>query len=656
MKKFMNAALAFALLAAGCSASSTVPAGTNEAASSDAASEDLYFVYGTDVKSLDYVTSMSHSDIEINENLVDGLTETDRYGNYIPCLAESYEKNEDATEWTFKLRQGVKWVTNSGEHYADVKADDFVAGLQHATEFGSQMLPLVQGLIVGLDDYANGRTQDFSTVGVEAVDDYTVVYHLTKPCTYFDTMAAFGILLPVNREFLEAQGEGCKLGAPDKQACSFGDAGDLSRILYNGAYIFTANDAKSKQVLVKNPNYWDEEHVYINKMTFIYIDGSDPSATVTGFEQPENPYCAASLLTSSDKFEEYLEQYKDIRFTGEQDTSTFGTTFNLNRVNYNHTYKQTDKQKEDTKKAILNKNFRLAFKFAHDRVAEVSSVVDETIARNAIRNTEIPYAFVKTSDGVPYGDLVSQASEFDFDLHEGQDPFTNKELVKKHLDLAKEELPEVEWPIHLDLMIDETIKSGVARVTSIAQSVKDNSDGDIIIDLSYVDADTFANSAYFSTGPRDADWDISVSTGWGPDYMDPMTYLHIFSPVDGETVSSTMGIDLLEVGSAENNKVIEQVGLLKYQELLEEADAIVDDNDARYRKFAEAEALLLDNALFLPGTTLLGSVNWRISRVEPFQAGYGLDKKKHAKIRKEPISSEEYAKLRAEWKKVREGQ
>ena len=64
-----------------------------------------------------------------------------------------------------------------GEEYGEVKAQDFVTGLKHAADKKSQALYLVQDSIKGLDDYVNGKTTDFSTVGVKATDDYTVVLY-----------------------------------------------------------------------------------------------------------------------------------------------------------------------------------------------------------------------------------------------------------------------------------------------------------------------------------------------------------------------------------------------------------------------------------------------------------------------------------------------
>ena len=88
----------------------------------------------SEIANMDYVTTALATDHEINVNFVDGLVETDRFGAYVPSLSTGWEPNADATEWTFHVREGVKWVTNTGEEYADVTAEDFVTGLRHAAE------------------------------------------------------------------------------------------------------------------------------------------------------------------------------------------------------------------------------------------------------------------------------------------------------------------------------------------------------------------------------------------------------------------------------------------------------------------------------------------------------------------------------------------
>ena len=378
MKKILCASLA-ALLVAGCNGGKTV---------NETKSEDAYYVFSTDVQTLDWHMSQRATDAEVTANCVDALTETNSYNNYIGALAESWEANEEKTEWTFHLRD-AKWVTNTGEDYEPVTADDFVAGLQHLADFDGPTLWIAGSFVEGLADYADGKTTDFSTVGVEAVDEKTVKYTLTAPTPFFNTIVANNAFWPVNRDFLESKGDGCKLGDPDTSNCGYGAPTDPSSILYNGAYIIDELVSKSSQKLHKNEAYWDAEHVYVNKISRVYNDGSDPAATVKGFEQAENPFYMATLLTTAPDFAKYLEQYKDYAYTGIQNAYSFGMNFNLNRVNYENSNK-TAAQFADSKAALLNSSFRRALKFALDRVSYMATAVDPSIAEKALRTIECP--------------------------------------------------------------------------------------------------------------------------------------------------------------------------------------------------------------------------------------------------------------------------
>ena len=660
MKKILCASLA-ALLVAGCNGGKTV---------NETKSEDAYYVFSTDVQTLDWHMSQRATDAEITSNCVDALTETNSYNNYIGALAESWEANEEKTEWTFHLRD-ANWVTNTGEVYAPVTADDFVAGLQHLADFDGPTLWIAGSFVEGLADYADGKTTDFSTVGVEAVDEKTVKYTLTAPTPFFNTIVANNAFWPVNRDFLESKGDGCKLGDPDTSNCGYGAPTDPSSILYNGAYIIDELVSKSSQKLHKNEAYWDAEHVYVNKISRVYNDGSDPAATVKGFEQAENPFYMATLLTTAPDFAKYLEQYKDYAYTGIQNAYSFGMNFNLNRVNYENSNK-TAAQFADSKAALLNSSFRRALKFALDRVSYMATAVDPSIAEKALRTIECPWDFVTTSDGRAYGELVQAASEDPtIDLSEGQDSIYNPEKAQAELAKAKTEL-NVSWPIILDVLVDEADPSNISQASSLEQSVEASLGVENVdIQIHPVDDDTYTGSSYTSNGPQDACWDISTSTGWGYDYVDPKSYLSIFSPVNGDVIRNSMGLnyygenqfDGIEltgpngeaVSSDEANKAndaaIEASGLLTYQEMIDEAYAINDDLDKRYEAEAKAEAYLLDNALYVNIQTQTRAVNWTLSRIKPFTNKYlNYSNMKGVIIQKDPVTAEEYQAAYEQWK------
>lgn len=161
---------------------------------SSSAETKFGYVYSSDPETLDYVTSGKATTSDLVTNGVDGLLENDKYGNLVPSMAKSWTVSKDGLTYTYKLRKGAKWYTSEGEEYAEVKAQDFVTGLKHAADKKSEALYLVQNSIKGLDAYVNGQTKDFSTVGVKAVDDYTVQYTLNKPEPYWNSKTTSAIM------------------------------------------------------------------------------------------------------------------------------------------------------------------------------------------------------------------------------------------------------------------------------------------------------------------------------------------------------------------------------------------------------------------------------------------------------------------------------
>lgn len=180
---------------------------------------------------MNYLAENRAATSDIVANLVDGLLENDQYGNIIPSLAEDWTVSQDGLTYTYKLRKDAKWFTSEGEEYAPVTAQDFVTGLQYAADKKSEALYLVQDSVAGLDDYITGKTSDFSTVGVKALDDQTVQYTLVKPELYWNSkhlQRYFFLLMQISWN----------------QRDDFGKA-DPSSILYNGPFLMKALVSKS---------------------------------------------------------------------------------------------------------------------------------------------------------------------------------------------------------------------------------------------------------------------------------------------------------------------------------------------------------------------------------------------------------------------------
>ena len=359
---------------------------------SSSATKTYNYVYSSDPSSLNYLAENRATTNDIVTNLVDGLMENDQYGNYVPSLAEDWTVSQDGLTYTYKLRKDAKWYTYEGEEYAPVTAQDFVTGLKYAADKKSEALYLVQDSVAGLDDYINGKTSDFSTVGVKAIDDQTVQYTLTRPEPYWNSKTTSTILFPVNADFLKSKGD------------DFGKV-DPSSILYNGPFLMKSFVSKSVIEFKKNPNYWDEKNVFVDDVKLAYYDGSDQDALARNFA--EGVYSYARLYPNSSSFEGIKEKNKDNIIYSMQNATSYYLNFNLDRKSYNFTSKSSDIEKKSTQEAVLNKNFRQAFNYAYNRTAYGAQSQGEEGATKIIRNLVVPPTFVSIN-GKDFGDVVSE--------------------------------------------------------------------------------------------------------------------------------------------------------------------------------------------------------------------------------------------------------
>ena len=132
-----------------------------------------------DITTLDYVYNNKSSNGDYTSNFIEGLLTQDSHGTLIPGMAKEWSCNEDASVWTFVIRDDAVWMTNEGEEYDAVKPEDWITGMQHAVATGSETLGLVSSLIVGLEDYIAG-TATWDAVGIKA-DGNTLTYELPQP-------------------------------------------------------------------------------------------------------------------------------------------------------------------------------------------------------------------------------------------------------------------------------------------------------------------------------------------------------------------------------------------------------------------------------------------------------------------------------------------
>ena len=606
------------------------------------------YVYTQDPDTLDYSISNKKSTSEFTGNAIDGLLEVDKYGNLIPSLAKDWTVSKDGLTYTYKLRKGVKWMTSEGEEYGEVKAQDFVTGLKHAADKKSQAIYLVQKSVKGLDDYVSGKTSDFSTVGVKAIDNYTVQYTLSQPESFWNSKTTMGILMPVNGEFLKSKGD------------NYGQGTSPSSILYCGPYLIKSITSKSSAILEKNPTYWDADNVKISKVKLTYYDGQDSESLIRGFDNGD--YTVARVFPNGSNYKSVEKKHKDDIVYTDQGSSTYNLSFNIDRQAYEITKKTTDTQKTSTKKAILNKDFRQAIMFAFNRKAYVAQTNGEAGANKVIRNTFTPPNFVQI-DGKQFGDAVEKDLEAYRDewkgvsVADGKDTLYNPTKAKEEFAKAKADLQAqgVEFPIHLDLPTSSTYTEGIKQAQSFKQSVESTLGAEnIVIDLNMISEDDLQRVTYFAESASQQDWDLNNNLGWGPDYTDPSSYIDITSGKSGENANSYFGFD-----AGTDNAAAKAAGFDEYDQLIEDAHNETKDVNKRYEKYAAAQAWLTDSALLIPIHS--DGASPVVRKTVPYSAAFAWTghkgqsfNYKYLEVQDKVVSAKDYDKARDQWKKEKE--
>lgn len=434
-----------------------------------------------------------------------------------------------------------------------------------------------------------GKQQIFLVLGVKATDDYTVVYTLNHPESFWNSKTTMGVLAPVNEDFLASKGD------------DFGKPTDVTSILYNGPYLLKGLTSKSSIEMTKNQNYWDKQNVFIDDIKLSFFDGQDADSLGRGFD--EGHYPAAPLFKNSANYERLKEKYKDNIVYGQQHGGVFYISTNIDRVNYNHTAKTSDAEKTSTKKALLNKDFRQALAFAVDRKAGISQVFGDEVGPRKLRTSFTPPTFVQVGDQT-FGQVTKTELDKldniwkDVSLDDAQDSLHNVDKAKAKFEAAKKTLQAdgVQFPIHLDLPISSSNPDFIRQVQSYKQSIEEALGSDnVVVDIQQVSDDELGSMTTLATSNANTDWDINAVSGWSPDFADPSTYLDVFDPTSGPSLLGALG-----VAPGTDNPVIKTVGLDKYKELIDDANSEKTDLQKRYSKYAKAQAWLSDSALVTP--------------------------------------------------------
>lgn len=522
--------------------------------------------YASDPVTWDGLATSRAADTDAIINTYDGLMEYDVEGTLQPALAESYEVSDDGLTYTFHLRKDVKWTDSQGREVDTVKADDFVAGMQHMCDAQGGLEYLVQGVIKNVSQYISGEVTDFDEVGVKAVDDYTVEYTLEEPCSYFMTMLGYTIFMPMSRSYYQSQGG--KFGAEyDSSAADYQYGKDSNSIVYCGPYLVTNATAKNTIVFKLSDSYWNKDNVNIKTLTWLFNDQSDVTKMYTDAKAGTVDYVNLNTSTmETAKSEGLYDQYAVVSDT---DATSFMGFYNINRTatanaNDGTTAKSTksDEEIQRTNKALQNVHFRRAISFAADRGAYNAQQVGEDLKYTSLRNTFTPGYFVSLSKdttiqingtdttfpaGTYYGEIVQKQIDADgvkikvWDAEnktsDGFDGWYNPENAVEELNTAIEELAEdgitidESNPIQIEYPYPSAVEVYTNKANSYKKSVEAALGGKVVINLvDAVDLDGWYYAGYYVNYGYEQNYDVYDVSGWSPDFGDPCSYLDTMLP------------------------------------------------------------------------------------------------------------------------------
>ena len=527
--------------------------------------------FSSDPKTWDILATSRAADTEAIVNTYDGLVEYDCENVMQPALAESWEVSDDGLTYTFHLRQGAKWVDSQGREVGEVKADDFVAGMQHMMDVMGGLEYLIEGIIVNASEYISGDVTDFAEVGVKAVDDYTVEYTLCQPTSFFMTMLGYNVFAPMSRSYYESKGG--KFGADfDNSAASYTYGKTPSDIAYCGPYLVSNFTSENTIVFTANPAYWNKDNITIKTLTWLYNDGQDAlkayNDTISGVLDGAGLNASAAEQAKTDGV------FDTLAYVSATDATTFSAFLNVNRaatsnVNDGSVVSPKDGDEEAmtrTNAAFLNVHFRRAIMFALDRATYNAQTVGEDLKYASMVNTYTPGNFVSLEEdttvdingtattfpaGTYYGAIVQAQIDADGLTIKVWDPeaeggagsstqydgWYNPDEAAAELATAVEELAaegvevSAENPIYMDIPYFSGSEAYGNRANALKKSIETVLGGAVIVNLvECVDSNAWYYAGYYTDFGYEANYDFYDVSGWGPDYGDPQTYLDTFLP------------------------------------------------------------------------------------------------------------------------------
>ena len=586
-----------------------------------------------ELETFNILYSQRAEDGENLTNLVDGLLEVDTDGKLVPGIAEEWGTEDGGLTWTFKIRQGVKWVDVNGNEKADCTAQDFAAGLEwvmnfHKNNSSNTSMPLE--MVKGAQEYyeytktlseeeafalnAEEGSKFREMVGLETPDDYTVVYHCITQKPYFDTLATYNSLYPISPAMVE------ELGGP---------AGVKSmnneNMWYNGAYTMTSYIHNNEKIFTKNPLYWDTECKRFDTVTIKMVESNDISFQL--YQNGEIDYVDLSEAHINTIAKDPSNKYYDYMVPAVPSKYSYQFHFNFNKN------KEDGTPDTNWNTAIANEAFRKSWYYGLNLSDywKRTNAIDPMVCEN---NFYTMKGLVYTTDGTEYTELVKK--ELGLGETNGNTPARiDTAKAEEYKKQAIEELTAlgVTFPVGVDYYISASNQVALDSANVMAQAFSDGLGDDYV---------KFNIKTYVSSVRNEVvqpHLHSFVTNGWGADYGDPQNYLgqEVYGNDNAYYSANYSYINEITEETPENKALLDTYK--EYSAMVEAADAITDDLDARYAAYAKAEAYLLDHVLVLPCNY---SIGWCLSKIDNDTKMYAMYGAQNEKIKNWATNSAGY--------------
>ena len=436
--------------------------------------------------------------------------------------AESWETSEDGLTWTFTMRDGLKWSDGT-----DLNAKDFEYSFKRmvdpntAAPYAETCLGMIDGFeeAAGFPDADGNPTAEPNpdALNVKASDDgKTLTIVLSYPCSYFDKMAAFATMSPVQQATVEANGDAW---------CTSPDT-----FVSNGPYMITDWTPSERIVLTKNPNYvggWDSSKIVSDTITLLLLE--DSSASYAAYNSGEAVLVKdvpTDEIPSLTKAEDGGDFYVDTIL------GTYYVSLNLQRD---------------------------AFKDAKVRKALSLAIDRDYVANTIMQGTYEPaYNFVGPG-------IVDESGMF-YDNANGGKTYISDDY-EANLEAAKQALADAGYPNGEGFPVIEYSTNDAGYHTPVAEYLQQAwGELGITVNINKVEW------ASFTPLRRAGDYDASRN-GWVMDYNDPSNMIELFTTGNGNNDGKYSSADF--DAAVEASKVADKS--VHFQKLHEAEDILMND-------------------------------------------------------------------------------